>query len=85
MREGSFFGWPWFYIGGNEDPNHRGERPDLKDKVALPDVLIEAHSASLGMTVYDDRNFRRTIVATSLPPSMVPGIAPSAPATKSFA
>ena len=57
VREGSFFGWPWFYIGGNEDPNHRGERPDLKDKVALPDVLIEAHSASLGMTVYGGSQF----------------------------
>jgi glucose/arabinose dehydrogenase len=53
VREGSFFGWPWYYIGGNEDPHHRGERPDLKDKVTLPDALIEAHSASLGMTIYD--------------------------------
>jgi glucose/arabinose dehydrogenase len=57
VREGSFFGWPWYYIGGNEDPHHRGERPDLKDKVALPDVLIEAHSASLGMTIYDGSQF----------------------------
>ena len=57
MREGSFFGWPWYYIGANEDPHHRGERPDLKDKVTLPDVLIEAHSASLGMTIYDGSQF----------------------------
>ena len=28
VREGSFFGWPWYYIGGYEDPHHRGERPD---------------------------------------------------------
>jgi len=57
VRDGSFFGWPWYYIGGNEDPHHRGERPDLKDKVTLPDVLIEAHSASLGMTIYDGSQF----------------------------
>ena len=57
VRQGSFFGWPWYYIGGNEDPHHRGERPDLKDKVTLPDVLIEAHSASLGMTIYDGSQF----------------------------
>jgi glucose/arabinose dehydrogenase len=57
VREGSFFGWPWYYIGGNEDPHHRGERPDLKDKVTLPDVLIEAHSASLDMTIYDGSQF----------------------------
>jgi glucose/arabinose dehydrogenase len=57
VREGAFFGWPWYYIGGNEDPRHRGARPDLKDKVAFPDVLIEAHSASLGMTIYAGTQF----------------------------
>ena len=57
VREGAFYGWPWYYIGANEDPHHRGERPDLKDKVTVPDVLIEAHSASLGMAIYDGAQF----------------------------
>jgi len=57
VREGSFYGWPWYYIGANPDPSHRGERPDLKDKIAIPDVLIEAHSASLGMTFYEGSQF----------------------------
>jgi len=57
VRASAFYGWPWYYIGGNEDPHHRGERPDLKDKVSVPDVLIEAHSASLGMTIYDGSQF----------------------------
>jgi glucose/arabinose dehydrogenase len=57
VRPGGFYGWPWYYIGGNEDPHYRGERPDLKDKVTVPDVLIEAHSASLGMTIYDGSQF----------------------------
>jgi glucose/arabinose dehydrogenase len=57
VREGAFYGWPWYYIGANEDPRHRGERPDLKDKITVPDVLIEAHSASLGMTFYDATQF----------------------------
>jgi glucose/arabinose dehydrogenase len=57
VRAGAFYGWPWYYIGGIEDPRHRGARPDLKDKVAVPDVLIEAHSASLGMTIYDGSQF----------------------------
>jgi len=57
VREGAFYGWPWYYIGGNEDPRRRGERPDLKDKVTIPDVLIQAHSASLGMTFYDASQF----------------------------
>ena len=57
VRQGAFYGWPWYYIGANADPRHRGERGDLKDKVKIPDVLIEAHSASLGMTFYDGTQF----------------------------
>ncbi|MGE5741465.1 MAG: PQQ-dependent sugar dehydrogenase [Candidatus Aminicenantes bacterium RBG_16_66_30] len=57
IQEGAFYGWPWFYIGGNEDPRHPGARPDLKDKVTVPDVLIQAHSAPLGIVFYDGDNF----------------------------
>ena len=57
VREGAFYGWPWYYIGAHEDPRHAGERPDLKDKITVPDVLIQAHSASLGMTFYDATQF----------------------------
>jgi glucose/arabinose dehydrogenase len=57
VREGAFYGWPWYYIGAHEDPRRAGERPDLRDKVTVPDVLIQAHSASLGMTFYDATQF----------------------------
>jgi len=57
VREGAFYGWPWYYIGANEDPRHRGQRPDLAAKVTLPDVLIQPHSASLQMTFYDGLAF----------------------------
>ncbi len=57
VKEGAFYGWPWYYIGANEDPRHRGARPDLKDKITVPDVLLQAHSASLGLTFYDGTNF----------------------------
>src|SRR5262245_10312289 len=57
VREGAFYGWPWYYLGPNEDPRHRGERPDLRDKVTVPDVLIQAHSASMGMVFYDSDQF----------------------------
>ena len=57
VREGAFYGWPWFYIGGNEDPRHVGARPDLKNSVTVPDVLIQAHSASLGLTFYNGASF----------------------------
>ena len=57
VREGGFYGWPWYYIGAREDPRHKGARPDLKDKVIIPDVLIQAHSASLQMTFYSGAQF----------------------------
>jgi glucose/arabinose dehydrogenase len=56
-REGAFYGWPWFYLGDNEDPRHAGERPDLRGKITVPDVLIQAHSASLGLTFYNGSMF----------------------------
>jgi len=57
VQSGAFYGWPWYYIGANEDPRHKGERPDLAAKVALPDVLIQPHSAPLGLTFYDGSQF----------------------------
>jgi glucose/arabinose dehydrogenase len=51
VRDGAFYGWPWYYLGANEDPRHRRERPDLKGKITVPDVLIQAHSASMGMII----------------------------------
>jgi glucose/arabinose dehydrogenase len=57
VREGAFYGWPWYYIGSNEDPRHAGQRPDLKEQVTAPDVLIQAHSASLGLTFYNGNAF----------------------------
>ena len=57
VREGAFYGWPWYYIGNHEDPRHAGQRPDLKAKVTAPDVLLQAHSASLGLTFYNGNAF----------------------------
>lgn len=53
VREGAFYGWPWYYIGSHEDPRHKGKRPDLKDKVTMPDVLIQAHSAPMQIAFYE--------------------------------
>jgi glucose/arabinose dehydrogenase/cytochrome c2 len=52
VREGSFFGWPWYYMGSHEDPRLKGDRPDLANKVSVPDVPYQAHSAALGLVFY---------------------------------
>jgi glucose/arabinose dehydrogenase len=53
VREHAFYGWPWYYIGDNEDPRLKGARPDLAGKVTVPDVLFQAHSAPLEITFYN--------------------------------
>ena len=57
VQEGGFYGWPWYYIGRNEDPRHEGPRPDLAQYVVAPDVLILAHSAPLGLAFYEGEMF----------------------------
>jgi glucose/arabinose dehydrogenase len=57
VQEGGFYGWPWFYLGGNQDPRHKGKHPELKDKVIVPDVLLNPHNASIGITFYDGKQF----------------------------
>jgi hypothetical protein len=52
VREGGYYGWPWYYLGNHEDPRHAGERPDLAGQAIVPDVPVQAHSASLQMTFY---------------------------------
>ena len=57
IQDGGFYGWPWFYMGGQQDPRHKGKHPELKDKVITPDVLIQPHSASLQMVFYTGNQF----------------------------
>ncbi len=57
VKQGGFYGWPWYYIGRFEDPRHRGARPDLRGKAIVPDVLFQPHSAPLQMAFYDGGMF----------------------------
>ena len=57
VAKGGFYGWPFFYIGGNPDPRLNGAHPELKGKVIVPDVLMPAHSASVGMGFYTGTQF----------------------------
>ena len=57
VQEGGFYGWPWWYIGGHQDPRHAGKHPELKDKAIIPDVLLQPHNASLEFTFYEAQQF----------------------------
>ena len=57
VQEGGFYGWPWWYMGGHQDPRFAGKKPELKDKVITPDVILQPHNASLEMTFYTGKQF----------------------------
>ncbi len=57
VKEGGFYGWPYSYIGSNEEPRRKGERPDLVRSAIVPDVLVESHSAALGIVFYTGKMF----------------------------
>ena len=57
VQEGGFYGWPYYYIGGNPDPRLKGKHPELKSKTIVPDVLLQPHNASLEMVFYEGRQF----------------------------
>ena len=57
VQEGGFYGWPWWYMGGHQDPRLKGTHPELKDKVITPDVLLQPHNASLEFAFYEGKQF----------------------------
>jgi glucose/arabinose dehydrogenase len=57
VKDGGFYGWPFSYIGPNEEPRRKGEKPELVKSTITPDVLITSHSAALGIVFYDGKMF----------------------------
>lgn len=57
IQEGGFYGWPYAYIGPNEDPRRKGEKPDLVKKTIVPDVILGAHVAVIDTIFYSGKQF----------------------------
>jgi glucose/arabinose dehydrogenase len=57
IQEGGFYGWPYAYIGPNEDPRRAGERTDLVKKTIVPDIPLQAHLAILDSRFYTGEQF----------------------------
>lgn len=57
VKDGGFYGWPYSFIGSNYDPRYEGSFPALVKSAIVPDVLIPAHSAALGVTFYTGNQF----------------------------
>jgi glucose/arabinose dehydrogenase len=57
VRDGAFYGWPYYYIGPNVDARVHSGTPPPPDQVVVPDVLLQPHSAPLGIAFYTGRQF----------------------------
>ncbi len=57
VKQGAFYGWPYAYVGPNEEPRHKGEAPDMVKKTIEPDVILPAHAAVMDFTFYTGKSF----------------------------
>jgi glucose/arabinose dehydrogenase len=57
VDDNAFYGWPYAYLGPHQEPRLAGQRPDLVARTVAPSVLLQAHSASLGIAFYQGTLF----------------------------
>ncbi len=57
VKKGAFYGWPYAYIGPNEEPRNKGQRGDLVAQTVVPDVVLGAHVAVMDFTFYSGKQF----------------------------
>lgn len=57
VKPGAFYGWPYAYIGPNEDPRRGGENPEAVSQSVEPDVLLPPHAAVMDFVFYTGRQW----------------------------
>ncbi len=58
VKDGGFYGWPFFYYGQHRDPRLADKQsPDDIGKVIVPDISLGSHTASLGLIFYQQNMF----------------------------
>ncbi len=58
VKEGGFYGWPFFYYGQHVDPRvDSSKSPVPMSKVIVPDIPLGSHTASLGLLFYRNQAF----------------------------
>lgn len=57
VKKGAFYGWPYAYIGSNEEPRHKGANPDAVKKAVEPDMLLNAHASAMDFAFYTAKQF----------------------------
>jgi glucose/arabinose dehydrogenase len=54
VKEGGFYGWPYSYYGQHVDERVQPQRPELVSSAISPDFALGSHTASIGLTFYED-------------------------------
>lgn len=57
VQEDGFYGWPYTYFGEHPDKRVKAKRPASAKDVIVPDIALESHTASLGLTFYTGKAF----------------------------
>ncbi len=57
VKKGAFYGWPYAYIGPNEEPRNKGKAPELVQQTVVPDVVLQAHVAAMDFLFYTGKQF----------------------------
>jgi glucose/arabinose dehydrogenase len=57
IKPGAFYGWPFAYLGPNEDPRRKGESPESVNKTIEPDVVLSAHASVMDFAFYTGKSF----------------------------
>lgn len=57
VKRGAFYGWPYAYIGPNEEPRNAGKAPELVKQTVVPDVVLPAHVAAMDFAFYSGKQF----------------------------
>lgn len=58
VKEGGFYGWPFYYYGSHPDPRMEKEMALApKQPVITPDIPLGNHTASLGLLFYRGKTF----------------------------
>jgi len=57
VKKGAFYGWPYSYIGGNEEPRHKGANPQAVKSAIEPDMILNAHASAMDFAFYTGKQF----------------------------
>jgi glucose/arabinose dehydrogenase len=56
-QQGSFYGWPYAYVGDKPQPGFANKAPDKVKTSKRPDLLFQAHSSAMDIVFHDGAQF----------------------------